>query len=138
MKGKLSLPLLELTVMLLVFALAAALCLQAFAWADSSSTRIAREDGAYLCLQNASEILKACGGDAAAAAERFGGSYTDGHWKVSLDENWNVTDGEGVFFLKAVDEQTGVALLGGARLEITDRTGDVLAAWSVRWQEVAP
>ena len=43
MKGKTPLTLLELTVMLLVFALAAALCLQAFVWADRSSARVARE-----------------------------------------------------------------------------------------------
>ena len=138
MKGKTSLTLLELTVMLLVFALAAALCLQAFVWADRSSARVAREDGAYRCLQNASEVLKACGGDTAAAARRFGGNCVDGKWQIAFDENWNVTQQEGAFFLQAVYEQTGAALLGGARLEITDREGSVLAAWSVRWQEVAP
>ena len=58
MKSKATLVLMEQLVMLLVFALAAALCLNVFARADEISKQTARRDEAVLIAQNAAEILK--------------------------------------------------------------------------------
>lgn len=59
MKQKASLILMEQLVMILVFALCAALCLQAFAEADRISRETARRDEAVLLAQNTAESLKA-------------------------------------------------------------------------------
>lgn len=67
MKHKVSLLLMEQLVMILVFFLAAALCLQVFAKADAISAETARRDQAVILARNASELLKASGGDYAAA-----------------------------------------------------------------------
>ena len=58
MKHRPSLALLEQTVMLLVFAVAAVVCLQAFAWSGRTSADMARQDQALILAQNAAETLK--------------------------------------------------------------------------------
>ena len=67
MKQKTSLLLMEQLVMILVFALAAALCLQIFAKADAISQETARRDRAVVLARNAAELLKATDGNEAAA-----------------------------------------------------------------------
>ena len=58
MKSKASLSLMEMLVMVLIFALAAALCLQIFAKARTISLETARQDEAVLLAQNGAELLK--------------------------------------------------------------------------------
>nr|WP_326127058.1 hypothetical protein [uncultured Oscillibacter sp.] len=58
MRSKAPLILMEQMVMLLVFALAAALCLQAFVKSDALSSRSEARDRALLEAQNAAEALK--------------------------------------------------------------------------------
>lgn len=72
MKHKASLVLMEQLVMILVFAIAAALCLQVFAKAESISQETARKDQAVALARNAAEVLKATAGDTE-AAEKLGG-----------------------------------------------------------------
>ena len=67
MKSKASLQLMELLVMILVFALAAAMCLEVFARAGEISEETARRDQAVVMAANAAEILKATAGDISAA-----------------------------------------------------------------------
>ena len=67
MKSKASLQLMELLVMILVFALAAALCLQVFAKAGEISGETERRDRAAVLAANGAEVLKATGGDVSAA-----------------------------------------------------------------------
>ena len=67
MKHKASLLLMEQLVMILVFALAAVLCLQVFARAQGISEETLRRDQAVILARNAAELLKATGGDAEAA-----------------------------------------------------------------------
>ena len=68
MKSRASLVLMEQLAMVLVFALAAALCLQGFVRADETACRTARRDEAVVIAQNAAELLKA-GGDPETALE---------------------------------------------------------------------
>ena len=58
MRSKAPLALMEQMVMVLVFALAAALCLQAFALADRISRQNAERDQALVAAQNAAEQVK--------------------------------------------------------------------------------
>ena len=73
MRSKAPLVLMEQLVMVLVFALAAALCVQVFVLSDQTSRSYEARDRAVVAAQNAAEQLKGCGGDYAAAAERCGG-----------------------------------------------------------------
>lgn len=63
MKSRTSLVLMEQLVMILVFALAAALCLQVFVKADQLSEEILRQDEAMILARNAAQLLKATGGE---------------------------------------------------------------------------
>ena len=136
MKRGASLLLIELTVMLLVFALAAALCVQAFVWADSRSHQSAEEDMALLHAQSAAEVLKHCHGDFAMAAQNHGGTW-DRIWEISYNEQWEITEGAAVYYLQAEPMDTDNGLLGQAKLTLRDKDGTVLAELSVCWQEVA-
>lgn len=71
MKNKASLLLMEQLVMILVFALAAALCLQVFAGSEVISAETARRDRSVVLARNAAELLKA---GEAQAAENLGGA----------------------------------------------------------------
>jgi hypothetical protein len=66
-KQKTSLLLMEQLVMSLVFALAAALCLQVFAKSVEISETTDRRDRALTLASNAAEMLKATNGDTSAA-----------------------------------------------------------------------
>lgn len=93
MKSKAPLSLIEQAIMLVVFAVAAVLCLQAFVWADSASKDMADRDAALIHAQSAAEVLKSCGGDMAhaqaAAAELLGGRVEQGMWYILYDTSWN-------------------------------------------------
>ncbi len=138
MKGKMALILIELTVMLLIFALAAALCLSAFVWSDTRSVQSSQLDSALLRLQNAAEALKHSRGDLSAAARIIGGSFDANQWSIAFDEEWEETQSSPAYRMTAVLQESTVAYLGEALLEILDRDGGCIARLSVCWQEVAP
>ena len=75
MRTKAPLVMLEQVVMLLVFALAAALCLRAFVQADSMSKTNAARDEAMVQVQQAAEVVKHCRGDLEQAED-----ILEGHW----------------------------------------------------------
>lgn len=131
MKSRSSLVLIEQTVMILVFALTAALCLRAFLWAQDISQDAAQQDMALLRAQNAAQILKACQGDFEQAAERYGGSYTDGIWTVYYDAQEECVQQLQVHALSNLPD-----LLGGASVQVSDRSGRRLVKLELRWQEV--
>ena len=137
MKGKTALTLIEQSIMLLVLALAAALCLQAFVWADTQSRQSTARDRALIQLQSAAEVLKASSGDYSAAADAFGGTANDGQWLICWDENWVQTPYPGTFQLQATPQTTQNDYLGSALLEL--RQGKTsLCSLTICWQEVAP
>lgn len=95
MRSKAPLILMEQMVMLLVFALAAALCLQAFVKSDALSSRSEARDRAAALCQTAAETVRHYGGSAqnalSRAAEDLGAAYSEEFVTLSLDydENWN-------------------------------------------------
>ena len=135
MKRKASLTLMEQAIMLLVFALAAALCLRAFFWADTRSLESAYRDRALIELQSAAEVLKQHGGDFTAAAQAHGGNVENGCWILTFDESWNLADSGDAFRLCATPEPCNTDYLGGASMELTGQDGRSLAALTVYWQE---
>jgi len=123
MKSKTPLALIEQSLMLLVFALAAALCLGAFAWSDSASKNNAQRDTALLHAQSMAEALKSTKGDYRRAASLCGGSWDGEKWVSQL----NGTE------LYAAAEHSPSPYLGTAG--IYTQAGEKLL--SVSWQEVA-
>lgn len=120
------LTLMELTVMLLIFALAAALCLWGFAGAERRGRETACRDQAMVELQNAAEVLRHCDGDFAAAAAQHGGTWDGSCWLLDF----------GDYQIRVQPEACRVPYLAGARLEAVYQ-GKTLISMPLRWQEVA-
>ncbi len=138
MKRSASLVLVELLIMLTVFAVAAALCLRAFVWSDNNSKQSAAEDLSLHQIQNAAETLKHCHGDFALAAQTYGGRWDGGSWDIAYDDNWNITTENTVYLLRVIPVTCETDYLGQANLTVVDQEGSVLAEISVCWQEVSP
>lgn len=77
MKNRTSLVLMEQMVMVLVFALAAALCLGMFVKADQTSQETQFRDEAVLLAQNGAEVMKTCTGNLEEAARLLEGTCTE-------------------------------------------------------------
>lgn len=135
MRNKATLSLIEQVCMLLVFALAAVLCLRAFAWADITSKRSGEMDRALLEAQNAAETLKNCRGDFAAVGERYGGLWEEDSWVILYDEDWNQAEDMHTYTLRCTREEGEVPYLGTAVVEVLNGE-ETLACLGVAWQEV--
>ena len=135
MKSRAPLALMEQTVMVLVFALAAALCLRAFVLADGISRRVEATDRAVLWAESAADTLKARNGDLAQAAAELGGNLDGQLWTISLDENWQETAGEPTYTLPAQPIQSGQPLLGRTQIDVAEKNGESLFSLEVCWQE---
>lgn len=137
MRSKAPLALMEQMVMLLVFALAAALCLQAFVKSDAVSTRSEARDRAVLEAQTAAETIRHYGGDTgealSQAAEALGASYEQGILWQDYDKDWNPYP-DGPYRLTAQGEPTEVPGLCTVRTAVMDQGGDVLFELTISWQ----
>ncbi len=118
MKRNPSLLLAEQALMLLVLALAAALCLQGFVWAGQTAAQNAARDGAVLAAQNAAEQLKLTQG---APLHLF------------YNKDWQPVDDQGAFLLTTRADGPGRAIV-----TVTDQQGTVLFTLPAAWQEVRP
>lgn len=150
MRSKSPLALMEQVIMVLVFALAAALCLRVFAFSDLASTRNEAVDRAVLECQNAAEILKANGLSGAEAQKelvaRMGGTMSQGLVQICYDEEWNVipeNNEDCVYVVEMQGMPTDVKGLAKAHIRsaaVKDisvgGSGEDLFAIEVAWQEV--
>lgn len=145
MRSKAPLAMMEQMIMLLVFALAAALCLQAFVKSDQLSKRGEARDRAMVLCQNTAETLRYFGGDLGDAqvetAEKLGYQCSQGLLYQEFDENWNPVE-DGVYRLDAGGVPTDIPGLWKARVSVT--TGghvgeelETLFEIEVAWQEVS-
>ena len=125
MKNRTSLVLMEQLLMVLVFALAAALCLNIFVKADQISRETARRDEAILMAQNSAQVLKACAGDAEKAAQILSGQVTDTGLAVEA----------GGFVETVTFETSEIPGLGLARIDIYLEE-DLIFTLRTGWQEV--
>lgn len=143
-RDKTSLLLMEQLVTLMVFALAAAICLRAFVTADSRSRAMEdREKAAVLC-QNAAETLRGNGGDFFAAAGTLNTTnWSEDGFMAFYDEDWQPIDSSSPnaypwdYVLRADRAETDVPGLGKAEVWARDaQSGDELFRLEVAWQEV--
>ena len=138
MKSKAPLALMEQLVMVLVFALAAALCLQVFVLSDRMSRQNEARDHAVVAVQNAAETIKSCGGDFAESAALCGGTWQEERWLLGYDADWAPVEASACAYLvQATPRDTEDLLLGSAVVAAYEADGTELFAVTVYWQEVA-
>lgn len=133
MKSKAPLTLVEQIVMVLIFAIAAAICLEAFVFSHKYSGNLDEKAAALNEASNAAEILKSCGGDFSAAAEAYGGTAEAGVWQLSYDSAWHPS-GEAYYCLTAIAAEEETPYLGSAGISVT-RSGGEICSLRVCWQE---
>lgn len=135
--------LMEQMIMLLVFALAAALCLQAFVKSDGISKRSEARDRAVILCQNVAETLRGSGGsvDEAAkeAAEKLEYHCEGAALWQEFDEVWTPVD-SGIYRLEAEGISTDVPGLASACISVrkvydTEREPETLFALTTAWQK---
>jgi len=129
MKNRASFVLVEQLIMLLVFALAAAICLQVFVKADGISQKTVLQDNAVILAQNSAEAVKAAKGDLETAAQHLDAQVNDGILILTADG----------LQLQIVPEASDLAGLGKARVTVSAAdSGEPLFSLTTGWQEVAP
>lgn len=135
-RSKTPLALMEQLVMVLVFALAAALCVQVFVLSDQTSRRNEERDRALLEAQNAAEALKSGDEDYFVALSAVTG---DGGWSISYDEDWrSMTDADAAaYHLLIFPADSGLDYLWAAQIQVYTADGDLLADLPVAGQEVS-
>ena len=135
MRNKTTLILMEQACMLLVFALAAVLCLRAFVWSDTASKESVKRDRALLEAQNVAESVKGRQGDFSAVGRLCGGRWEEDAGWILYDANWEETQEKPVYTLRCVRTQEETEYLEGALVEVLEgeRT---LASLRVVWQGV--
>lgn len=128
--NKTPLLLMEQMIMLLVFALAAAICLQAFVKADAWSEQSVAQDQAVAVTQSAAETIRHYGSvsDSALmqAAATLGAEYDSetNSFTIEYDENWQVDEFDGAYTLKASVMDSGLPGLAKAEVWVQDNAHD--------------
>ena len=139
MKSKAPLTLMELMIMVLVFALSAALCLQVFITADRLSRESSARDQAVLTAENAAETVKHYAGDLENAAKSLGGDVSGDCLKVYYDAQWNqvAEDGNVAYDVTVELEVPRQKMLGMANVVVKTTDGTELFRIPVAWHEVS-
>ena len=122
MRSKATLVLMEQLIMVLVFAIAAALCLRVFAGSGNLSKQYEMTDRAVLEAQAVAESLKH------SKTEPFDGQLT-----VSYDENWLPTSDAAAYYLHITCSRPNSYLVQ-ANISVCTADGKELFALPVAWQ----
>ncbi len=125
MRGKSPLVITEMCLMLLVFAISAALCLGVFVLSDDISAGAEERDRASLLAQNCAEAIKAADGDLAAAAEILGADCSGEAFSLE----------RGGLYLSAEKAESRHELLGLSHVSVKNGDGEELIAFDCPWQK---
>lgn len=146
MRSKAPLALMEQAVMVLVFALAAVLCLRVFVWSDRTSELGAAKDMAALKAQSAAEIIKNegksggdCGETLRSSAALLGGIYDESSKELTVGylSDWNTAGADAaVYRLTAYPIDSGSEKLCKVKVEVSEQSsGEMLIEFETAWQK---
>ena len=149
MRSKAPLALMEQAVMVLVFALAAVLCLRVFVWSDRTSELGSAKDSAVIAAQTAAEVIKNEGKSGkseaevlGAVAERLGGRYdaASGELVISYLGDWKTAaeSENAAYRLTVTPAESRGERLGEVHIDVTEISGgEVLFGIDAAWQKEA-
>lgn len=113
--AKSSLMLMELIVVILFFALCAAICMQVFASARLRSRDARALSGAALAAESAAECVKASRGDLTRVQALLGGDFEGETLIIGYDEQWQQTARNQAPFLLEIEPEGSGARITAAR-----------------------
>lgn len=143
------LPLIEQLIMLLVFMIAAAVCLRAFVYSDALSRDAEARDRAMELCRNTAEAIKHHGGEPeeamSAAAGELGisyGAYDGAAFEQHYNADWTLCDSRDYRYCltaAAIEDGASPEGLCRARVAVTDAREDGQAIFSldIAWQREA-
>lgn len=138
MKSKAPLVMMEQIVMVLIFALAAALCLQTFVLSGKISNKTKEKNSAVILAQNVAETMKQSG--LSGCLERYNPAWEDKGGKLYFDADRNLIAGEesATFILTVTYEEPEALPVWQAEISCATAEGEELVRLSVAGQtEVA-
>lgn len=124
-KSKAPLALMEQIIMILVFALASAVCLQAFVYSDRLSRTDEQKQNAMTKAQLVTEYCKGCQGDLERVSEAMGAELTEDGLRAACPE-------EGMVVSLRLTEQTDY--LQKAVVSVTDPDGADIYHMDIAYQ----
>lgn len=137
-KSKSTLALMEQAIMILVFAVAATLCVQAFVRANLYSEELYRRDRAVNLCQTAAETVKAKRGELTSAAILLDGEVSDGKLYLFYNKEWKTVGAGEAAYVLCMEETGRSDSVVTARVCVTEKkSSEELFALPVSWQEVA-
>ena len=145
MRSKTPLALMEQLVMILVFALAAAMCMRIFVGADRLSKKNEAVSNAALAAQNVAEEMKSRGCEFARLYHGYEDiwAYEDETWILAFDKEWapvtreeSETEVQQKYWLQVCEEPEEIPGLVRTQITVTDGK-DVLFTIPAAWQEVS-
>ncbi len=139
-RNKTALLLMEQLVMLLIFSLAATVCLQAFVYAHRLSSDVEARDRAAELAQNVAETLRHTGGDFPGAARMLDTQQFDADsLQLDLDADWAPAEDTARYVLGAGRQESDLPGLGRGQVWLRDAAEDrELLRLEITWQEVIP
>ncbi len=144
-KSRTPLVLMEQLVMILIFALAAVLCVQAFTTARKISLESERDDYISLTAENLTEIAKAEKGDLALIKKDLVNmqGYPDESIKIEdnsliiyIDKNLEPGQEDAAAYILVFSGYKRDDYLGEGRIYVNDLSGGIIYEESLLWQEV--
>lgn len=138
MKNKAPLSLMEQLIMLLVFALSAALCLQVYVLSSQISRRCEAQAHAVTAVQNTAEVVKSCKGDVSRYSDLLGGTGDAHQWQIGYSASWDpVSLHQAAYRVLVTSGAAPVPGLGLATVSAHTDAADTLFTVTVAWQEVS-
>ncbi len=134
-RSKAPLALMGLLLVVLFFAISAAICLQTFAKSELISETSENRDHASRACQNAAEALISTNGDLVETGSILQGNASENVLTVSYDKNWAIA-ADGVYILTLKPIESGEEGLGKGAITVTDTSdGTTLFSLECAWQE---
>lgn len=134
-ESKAPLVLMEQVIMVLVFALVAALCIQAFVLSRTLSIQMTDRDHAMNVSQTLAETVKAYGGDPERVCETLGGETDGDRMRFFYDADWNASTETDASFLLVLEQEAGEGFCRNGKVTVTDSSGErEIISMNIAWQ----
>ena len=134
-ESKAPLVLMEQVIMVLVFALVAALCIQAFVLSRTLSIGMTDRDHAMNVSQTLAETVKACGGDMEAVCEKLDGEPDGKRLQFFYDDDWNAAKEADASFVLVFEQEAGEGFCKNGRIAVSDASGaQEIFSMKIAWQ----
>ena len=133
-KSKSTLALMEQVIMILVFAVTAAFCVQAFVKAELLSRQLSERDKAVGVCQTAAETVKALHGNMEQAADFLGGTAGKEEFVLYYSKTWEHVSKQEAEYTLLLSLQEETEYLAKGEVTVFSATGEEIFSLPVNWQ----